>query len=293
MKCSKCGFENTANSSYCSRCGEPIEGNDFDMVEETPQQEGVSSESDDMFDTIPDSGNYNGSSQSAEYSDFDVYGDSNSNVKRSNNAGVTALGVAVIIFKIIRVLFALVVPLVIIGVIIGAFFFIKDKAESGEIIDTDSYYEGYDNYTDSMQDDYTSSEPDYLSVGESAVLYDSDGNPIGSMIVTDAKLVPDVGSNGDTETVLEVDYSVTSDDEDTMLFYGSGYVEAYDELGNYMFEPSIYSSYYTPTAGGYVQGKATAKGVGYFEVEDDTNIVDITYWSGTNCVWRIDLSENI
>ena len=35
----------------------------------------------------------------------------------------------------------------------------------------------------------------------------------------------------------------------------------------------------------------TASGVLYFELGDDTKVVDLQYWDGTDYVWRINVDE--
>lgn len=303
MKCSNCGADNPNNSSFCSGCGSPLDSSDFDVLDGVDTKQDGTAESEDPFSNMSfgstednqggmQHGFSNQDSQSQDVFSNMSFGSSEPNIKKPRNCGVGFLVVLKVFGKLVK--FA--IPIAIIVAIVWFFNFAKSVEESKEAYEEatgtewDDSDDGYV-YEDAVEDIDTQ----YVSVGETVTIYDNfdETMEVGKVTVKSVDLVPELLPDGSTVTVLQVDYEVETT-ADSTLFYGESYFEAYDEEGDYIFNTLSNSMYQSNPESEYLylgDTASTASGVLYYELEEDMDVVDIFYWNGTDCAWRVNLSE--
>lgn len=303
MKCNNCGEDNPNNSSFCSSCGSPLESSDFDVLgtestggNEDPFADMTFGSVESPQGGMQQGGNTQGQGNFNQSADngFDnmTFGSSDPNIKRPKNYGVGFLVVLKVLGKLVK--FA--IPITIIVAIVWFFNFAKSVEESKRAYEEatgtewDDSDDGYV-YEDAVEDVDTQ----YVSVGETVTIYDNfdETMEVGKVTVKSVDLVPELLFDGSTVTVLQVDYEVETT-ADSTLFYGESYFEAYDEEGDYIFNTLSNSMYQSNPESEYLylgDTASTASGVLYYELEEDMDVVDIFYWNGTDCAWRVNLSE--
>ena len=303
MKCSNCGADNPNNSSFCSSCGSSLESSDFDVLDGVDTKQDGTVESEDPFSNMSfgstganqggmQQGFSNQDSQSQDVFSNMSFGSSEPNIKKPSNCGVGFLVVLKVFGKLVK--FA--IPITIIVAIVWFFNFAKSVEESKEAYEEATGIE-YDDSDDGYwyDDATTDTATQYVSVGETLTIYNDieTGEEIGKVTVTYVDLMPELRPDGSIKTILKVNYDVETTAQYT-LFYGLSYFNAYDEEGNYLFGDESYAEDPALVESDYLYKGETpdmVSGVLYFELEDDTKVVDLQYWDGTDYVWRINVDE--
>lgn len=303
MKCSNCGADNPNNSSFCSSCGSPLESSDFNVLDGVGIKQDGTAEREDPFSNMSfgstednqggmQQGFSNQDSQSQDVFSNMSFGSSEPNIKKPRNCGVGFLVVLKVFGKLVK--FA--IPIAIIVAIVWFFNFAKSVEESKEAYEEATGIE-YDDSDDGYwyDDATTDTATQYVSVGETLTIYDDieAGEEIGKVTVTYVDLMPELRPDGSTKTILKVNYDIETTAQYT-LFYGLSYFNAYDEEGNYLFSDESYAEDSALVESDYLYKGETpdmVSGVLYFELEDDTKVVDLQYWDGTDYVWRINVNE--